>query len=115
MSAVIDMSTIGTVNDPNADNTAALIALSGRVNNEPLEVFFPPGDWHFTGPLPVGTHSDHNVTTSGAFTTGRKLSRRRRRSRQSGVEIGCKIGVYVSSGSRRSTSTATREALTCTC
>jgi hypothetical protein len=69
------MRDFGSVNDPAAGtlNTNALLAaLAARGNGEPLEIFFAAGDWHFSGPLPVNTHSDlsifDNVTLSGVFT-----------------------------------------------
>ncbi|BBO36208.1 glycosyl hydrolase family 28-related protein [Lacipirellula parvula] len=72
---VLDFSTIGTANDPLADNTAALItALEERSANTDtrMVIYFPAGDWYFDDELPVGTHGDltifDNVTFIGART-----------------------------------------------
>ena len=71
---VLDFSTVGTPNDPMADNTAALIsALEARTStDERYVIYFPSGDWHFQGELPVNSSSDpdpsifDNVTFVGA-------------------------------------------------
>lgn len=73
---VLDFSTIAgaTPNDPMADNTAALIdALEERTStNERMVIYFPSGDWHFSGELPVNSSSNpdpsifDNVTLVGA-------------------------------------------------
>lgn len=71
-SDVLDFSTCGTPNDPAADNTAALIdALEDRTStNEKMVIYFPAGDWYFSGTLPVNSHTDlsifDNVTIIGA-------------------------------------------------
>lgn len=69
---VLDFSTIGTPNDPMADNTADLIdALEARTStNERMVIYFPAGDWYFQDELPVNSHTDltifDNVTFVGA-------------------------------------------------
>lgn len=73
MPAVIDMRDLGRVNDPTFDNTAALLAgLARRDAGEPLELYFAPGEWYFSGQLPVNSHADltifDNVSISGQFT-----------------------------------------------
>lgn len=71
---VLDFSTVGTPNDPLADNTDALIsALEARTStDERYVIYFPSGDWHFKDELPVNASSNpdptifDNVTFVGA-------------------------------------------------
>lgn len=45
--------------DDEEDYTATLIAgMSLRVNGEPVDLYFPPGDYHFYGPLPTSIDLD---------------------------------------------------------